>query len=258
MSTPDTAKENLILALDVDNTDRARAVVSELRGSVGMFKMGLQLFTAAGPAFVRELTSEGLLIFLDLKFHDIPQTVASAGVEAARLGVFMFNIHAAGGDEMMRRTAGEVADVTAREGLQPTKIIAVTVLTSIDQAAMNRAGTPGAPAAQVLRLAKLAKEAGLDGVVASPKEASAIRAQAGRDFLIVTPGVRPADAANDDQSRISTPAAAIAAGADYLVVGRPILRAQNPSAAAERIVEEIKTALDEATDHHTAGTGSFA
>jgi orotidine-5'-phosphate decarboxylase len=250
----DTAKDKLIVALDIDSADRARSIVNDLRDSVGMFKVGLQLFLAAGPDFVRELTRTGLRIFLDLKFHDIPQTVASAGTEAARLGVFMFNVHAAGGNEMMRRTVNAVKETAAREGLPETKVIAVTVLTSLDQAALSATGVYTAPAEQVLRMSRFAQDAGMHGVVASPLEAAAIRETAGSSLLIVTPGVRPRATSHDDQARVMTPADAIQAGADYLVVGRPILNAADPAAAAAAIVTEIETALDGSKDHSIAGT----
>ena len=256
MSLNQTAKEKLIGALDVDTADRARTVVAELRERVGMFKIGLQLFTAAGPDLVRELTSSGLRIFLDLKFHDIPQTVANAGTECARLGVVMFNVHAAGGSEMMRRTVSAVKETAAREGLPETKVIAVTVLTSLDQAALSATGVYTAPAEQVLRMSRFAQDAGLHGVVASPLEAVAIRETAGSSLLIVTPGVRPRATSHDDQARVMTPAEAIQVGADYLVVGRPILNASDPAAAADAIVAEIETALDESKDHSIAGTGA--
>lgn len=249
----ETAKNKLIVALDVDSADQARAIVNDLRDSVGMFKVGLQLFTAAGPEFVRELTASGLRIFLDLKFHDIPQTVASAGTEAARMGVFMFNVHAAGGTDMMRRTVAAVAETAEREGLPKTKIIAVTVLTSLDQAALSATGVYTAPEEQVLRMSRFAQDAGMNGVVAAPLEAAAIRETVGSTFLIVTPGVRPRATSHDDQARVMTPADAIEAGADYLVVGRPILRAPDPVQAANEIVREIETALNGSRDHSTAG-----
>jgi orotidine-5'-phosphate decarboxylase len=247
-----TAKDKLIVALDLDSADQARSIINDLRDSVGMFKIGLQLFLAAGPAFVREMAGSGLRIFLDLKFHDIPQTVASAGTEAARLGVFMFNVHAAGGSEMMRRTVNAVKETAATEGLPETKVIAVTVLTSLDQAALSATGVYTAPAEQVLRMSRFAQDAGMHGVVASPLEAAAIRETAGASLLIVTPGVRPRATSHDDQARVMTPADAIEAGADYLVVGRPILRAADPVTAARAIVEEIETALNGNSEHKYA------
>jgi orotidine-5'-phosphate decarboxylase len=249
----DEARAKLIVALDVDTAARARELVAQLRDSVGMFKIGLQLFTAEGPTVVRELAEFGVRIFLDLKFHDIPQTVASAGIECARLGVFMFNLHASGGREMMVRTVGAVSEVTSREGLPQTKIIAVTVLTSLDGASLASTGIPDAPECQALRLGKLAEECGLDGVVASPLEAAALRDMVGGRFLLVTPGVRPAGATHDDQRRVFTPSDAVKAGADYLVVGRPILKAPDPVRAARKIVEEVQTALNGREIIQTAG-----
>ena len=239
-----TAAERIIVALDVETSREARDVVSELKGRVGAFKIGLQLFTAAGPAFVRELTDAGAKIFLDLKFHDIPHTVGNAGIEAARLGVWMFNVHAAGGREMMSRAAAEVAEFCDSEDVERPKIIAVTVLTSSDANTLSETGIEGAVERQVLSLAKLAAECNLDGVVASPLEAAGVRSSIDDpDFLIVTPGVRPEFATNDDQKRVTTPAAATSNGADYLVIGRPILRAVDRAEVIVKICSEIEAAL---------------
>ncbi len=236
------ADNKLMLALDVETPDRARELFARLREVTNAFKIGSQLFTAAGPEFVRELVKAGARIFLDLKFHDIPNTVAAAGVEAARLGVFMFNVHAAGGSEMMRRTAEAVSEASTREGFARPKIIGVTVLTSSDAGTLLENGVEAQPEAQVTRLARLAEGAGLDGVVASPLEIPAVRdAVKRKDFLIVTPGVRPAGTAADDQRRVMTPAEAVAAGADYLVVGRAVLNAPDPVNAARSILEEMKS-----------------
>jgi orotidine-5'-phosphate decarboxylase len=235
------ANNKLIVALDVETADRARELFSALREVAGAFKIGSQLFTAAGPKLVRELTKGGARIFLDLKFHDIPNTVAQAGIEAARLGVFMFNVHASGGSEMMRRTADAVKEAAEREGLVKPVVIGVTVLTSSDTASLSETGINAEPEAQVVRLARLTASSGLDGVVASPLEISAVRAAVERkDFLIVTPGIRPGGAARDDQRRVQTPAEALRAGADYLVVGRAILNAYDPVRAALSISEEMK------------------
>lgn len=232
--------QKIIVALDVDSLVEAESIVRELSGSVGAFKIGLQLFTAAGPQFVKKLVGGGAKIFLDLKFHDIPNTVAKASVEAARLGVWMFNVHAAGGGEMMRRTAADVSEVCEREAIARPKVIAVTVLTSSNQGTLAQTGIPGVPESQVLRLAALTSECGLDGVVASPLEIEPIRANiASKDFLIVTPGIRPASATNDDQKRVTTPGTALAAGADYLVIGRPITGAADRAKAVEVILKEI-------------------
>ncbi|MEO6392734.1 MAG: orotidine-5'-phosphate decarboxylase [Pyrinomonadaceae bacterium] len=249
------AKAKLIVALDVETAARARELVEQLQDSVGMFKIGLQLFTAAGPGIVRELADIGVPIFLDLKFHDIPQTVARAGTEAARLGVFMFNVHAAGGGEMMRRTIEAVNETAEKEGRSPTKVIGVTVLTSLDQSALTKTGVMNTPLEQVLRLAELAQNSGLQGVVSSAVEAAAVRRITGKSFLLVTPGVRPAGAGHDDQARVFTPGAAIEATSDYLVVGRPITDAPNPVHAAHLIVEEIKRALDGSDEHNFARSG---
>lgn len=234
------ADERLILALDVETAERARELFSALRGVTNAFKIGSQLFTAAGPRFVQELVKAGARIFLDLKFHDIPNTVAAAGVEAARLGVFMFNVHASGGSEMMRRTVDAVGEACEREGLEKPKIIGVTVLTSSDAGTLAETGLTAGPEEQVKRLARLASDAGLDGVVASPLEIEAVRGSVeNRDFLIVTPGVRPAGTSKDDQRRVLTPAEARRRGASHLVVGRAILNAPDPVRAAQAILEEM-------------------
>jgi len=240
----DSVKDRLIVALDVESAQEARELFARLRDHAGMFKIGSQLFTAAGPGIVRELVAAGASIFLDLKFHDIPNTVASAGVEAARLGVSMFNVHALGGSEMMRRTAEATMEVSTREGSKRPVVIAVTVLTSSDNATLAEVGIPSDPLTMVKRLARLAEECGLDGVVASPKEVATVRAAVrASDFLIVTPGVRPIGAASDDQKRIMTPAEALMAGADYLVMGRAILKADDPQQAVIKIVEEMSRSL---------------
>jgi orotidine-5'-phosphate decarboxylase len=234
------SKEKLIIALDVPAAAEAGEIVSELGDIVGAFKIGLQLFTAAGPAFVEEIVEMGHRVFLDLKFHDIPNTVASAGVEAARLGVWMFNVHASGGGEMMGRTVEEVDTVCNRENLRRPLVIGVTVLTSSDRTTLSETGIEAEPGEQVLNLTKLAAKYGLDGVVASPLECKSIRAAGlGKEFLIVTPGIRPIDATNDDQKRITTAAAALHVGADYLVIGRPVVRAEDRRAAVHEILQSF-------------------
>jgi orotidine-5'-phosphate decarboxylase len=240
-SSMQTALQNkLIVALDVQTAQQARELVSILKDEVGMFKVGSQLFTAAGPDFVREIVRSGARVFLDLKFHDIPNTVAAAAVEATRLGVTILNVHAAGGAEMMQRAAAAVAETALAEGLSRPHVIAVTVLTSSDETTLRALGITNSSATQVIKLASLAAQSGMDGVVASAREAREIRAAVTNpNFLIVTPGVRPSGSAADDQKRVTTPAAAIAAGADYLVVGRPVTSAADPVAAARRISEEI-------------------
>jgi orotidine-5'-phosphate decarboxylase len=236
----------LIIALDVETAEEARRLFRLLGAEAGMFKVGSQLFTAAGADLVRELTGAGGRVFLDLKFHDIPNTVASACREVARLGVSLFNVHAAGGGEMMRRAAEATAETAERENLEGPKLIAVTVLTSANAGVLRETGVAGELEAQVKRLAELAAASGLDGVVASPHEIEAVRSVVAReDFLLVTPGVRPANSPHDDQRRVLTPGEAVRAGADYIVVGRAILRAPDPQRAAREIVEEMERAAAE-------------
>ena len=238
------AKEKLIVALDVDSAGRALNLFDQLRDVVGMFKIGSQLFTAAGPEIVRQIVARGGRVFLDLKFHDIPNTVAAAGIEATRLGVSIFNVHAAGGAEMMKRTAEAVVEIARREALAKPKVIAVTVLTSLDQKSLEQIGINDDPHSMVARLARSAADCGLDGVVASPQEIRLIRQTISTpEFLIVTPGIRSSNDVGDDQRRTLTSAEAIKAGADYLVVGRPILNAKDPVDAAGRVVAEIDDAL---------------
>jgi orotidine-5'-phosphate decarboxylase len=229
-------RERLIVALDAPELAEAEALVDRLAGAVGMYKVGAQLFTAAGPAAVEMVKKRGGRVFLDLKFHDIPATVAGAVREAARLGVTLLTVHASGGAAMLRAAA----ETAATAGHERPRILAVTVLTSLDRLALQRElGVPASVEEHVGRLAGLARAAGCDGVVASPREAGSLRAVLGRDLLIVTPGIRPAGARADDQARVATPAVARRAGADYLVVGRPITDAADPAAAAAAIVEEI-------------------
>lgn len=230
----------ILVALDVESAAKAVELADALRGSVGGFKIGKQLFTAAGPAMVRELTSRGDRVFLDLKFHDIPNTVAGAVQSAVSTGAWMVNVHASGGSAMMK-AAGESARKTAEKLGQPRPlVIAVTVLTSMDDAALKEIGVGRTMIEQVVHLAKLAQDSGLDGVVASPQEVPAIRKACGADFQIVTPGIRPADQqGKDDQARTLTPAEAMAAGSSYLVIGRPITAAPNPKEAADRIAASL-------------------
>jgi orotidine-5'-phosphate decarboxylase len=235
-------RERLIVALDVDNLTQASALVRSLAGEVGMYKIGKQLFTHAGPQAVRLIQELGGEIFLDLKFHDIPNTVAKAAGEATRLGVKMFNVHASGSLEMMRQTVKEVQRVCRQEKRRRPIMLAVTVLTSLNQDDLKRVGVNQKVAAQVVRLALLTKEAGMDGVVASPHEVADIREACGRRFVIVTPGIRPAEANRNDQQRVMTPAEAVSAGVDYIVVGRPIIEAKDPIAAARAIVADMEQA----------------
>jgi orotidine-5'-phosphate decarboxylase len=263
-----TLRDKLIVALDLPTGDAATRMAERLQGHVGMFKVGSELFTAEGPVAVRYLVATGHKVFLDLKFHDIPNTVRAAAREAAELGVSMVNVHASGGRKMMEAAlegacspAGESRGPLKRGSALPgpptgntarphgpplqvgPKVLAVTVLTSLEFQDLEELGISGKPIEAVVRLARLAQGAGLDGVVASAREISALRQACGPDFLIVTPGIRPASAAADDQARIATPASAIAAGADYLVVGRPITGAPDPVAAADAIVAEMESPL---------------
>jgi orotidine-5'-phosphate decarboxylase len=233
----------IVVALDVDTSDQALALVEGLRGVVGMFKVGKQLFTAAGPDVVRRIVAMGEQVFLDLKFHDIPNTVAKAGIEAARLGVTIFNVHATGGTKMLKAVVQEVNETAERERMRRPLILGVTVLTSHTEESLKEIGIERKLEDEVVHLARLCEAAGIDGVVASPHEIVPIRqAVVHPNFVILTPGVRPAGAASNDQSRVMTPAEAIRAGADYLVVGRPITAAANPAEAARGILEEIELA----------------
>ncbi len=238
--TRDEARNKIIFALDVNEFSDVEKWASLIADRVGMFKVGKQLYTACGPVVVRMIQKYGGEVFLDLKYHDIPNTVAMASLEAARLGVKLFNLHALGGYEMMTTTV-EALDREFR-GAERPKVLAVTILTSSNEETLRAVGIDRPVPEMVVRLAQLAKRAGIDGVVASPQETPLIREACGKEFLIVTPGVRPAFASADDQKRIMTPASAVAAGADYLVIGRPISAASDPVQAAEAIVEEIMAA----------------
>ena len=239
----DDLKKRLIFALDVEDFATAEDWVLRLRDKVGVFKVGKQLFTRCGPDVVRMIRRHGGAVFLDLKYHDIPNTVAKAAVEACRHGVKMFNVHALGGAEMMRRTVAEVDLFCAGAGISRPTLLAVTVLTSSTQATLQEVGIERRLEELVPQLARLAQDSGFDGVVASPREVELIRRACGSDFAIVTPGVRPAFASLDDQQRVTTPAAAIQAGATALVIGRPISAAERPLEAAGRILSEIEAAL---------------
>jgi orotidine-5'-phosphate decarboxylase len=230
-----TARERLIVALDVPSRDAAGALVGRLSGHTGLFKVGSQLFTAAGPQFVREIVERGEGVFLDLKFHDIPNTVARAAEAGAALGVSLLDVHALGGARMIEEAVRAVAG-------SGTRLLAITILTSHDEPALRRVGIEGPIPQAVRRLALLARDAGAHGVVASPHEVRAVREVCGEAFLVVTPGIRPARAAVDDQARAATPLAALAAGASHLVVGRPITQADDPVRAAEAIVREMEGA----------------
>ena len=233
------SKDRIIVALDVPNREAALRLVEQLSGMVGMFKIGKQLFTAEGPALVHEIVSLGERVFLDLKFHDIPNTVAGAANSAIRLGVSLFNVHALGGSEMMR-VAAEEAQNRAIEQTSRPHVLGVTVLTSMDDKNLAEVGIAYKADELVVRLATLARDAGLDGVVASPREIRLIRERvAAENFIVLTPGIRPAWSESGDQKRIATPQQALADGADYIVIGRAITSSDNPCAAAERILDEI-------------------
>ncbi|HST20366.1 MAG TPA: orotidine-5'-phosphate decarboxylase [Blastocatellia bacterium] len=236
-----SAKDRLIVALDVPDRASALTLVEQLSGLVGMFKIGSQLFTAEGPDLVREIVRGGEKVFLDLKFHDIPNTVAGAVESAARLGVSILNVHTLGGSEMMRAAAHAVGDRGLLWITRPA-VLGVTVLTSMDKADLADVGIPSDLSAEVVRLATLAQDSGLDGIVASPHEIRLIReCITAERFIILTPGIRPAWSSKGDQKRIATPADAIRDGADFLVIGRAITDNDNPRAAAERILEEINS-----------------
>jgi orotidine-5'-phosphate decarboxylase len=235
------ARDRILIALDVESLTDAEALLDRLAGAVTGVKVGSQLFTAAGPAAVEAALKRGLRVFLDLKFHDIPNTVAGAVREATRLGVFMLNVHAGGGLAMMRAAAEAAATAAAEFKLPRPLCLGVTVLTSLDGRALaTEVGVHANVPAHVLRLADHARTAGLDGCVASPQEIGLLRRALGTGWVIVTPGIRPTAAA-DDQARVATPRAALRAGADYLVVGRPITVAPEPAAAVAAIVASLQS-----------------
>jgi orotidine-5'-phosphate decarboxylase len=238
-------RRKLIVALDFGRLDDAIRFARPLADLVGIFKINIHLFSAAGPEAVRQVAALGPRIFLDLKFHDIPNTVAGAISSAAGLpGIELLDVHAAGGLEMLRAAAKALAETAPRE--RRAKLLAVTILTSLDQTALRQAGISGTPGARAVSLARLAKKAGLDGVVSSPHEIKSIRRACGKDFLIVVPGVRPRQsggARRDDQARVATPGDAIRSGADYLVIGRPITAAPDPRAATQAILAEMGEAM---------------
>jgi len=239
-------RSSLIVALDFDSLKSALSFAQTVADLVGMFKVGSQLFSNAGPEAVRQVAALGNGVFLDLKYHDIPNTVAGAVLASAAIsGVQLVNVHALGGSAMLK-AAAQAISAGVPMGADRPRLIAVTVLTSMDQKALREAGIAGTPLTRAVKLAQLAKKCGVDGVVASVQEAKAIRKACGRDFLIVTPGVRPTEKSGgkrkDDQARTATPAQAIHAGSDYLVVGRPITAAGDPRAAAQAIVDEIAAA----------------
>jgi orotidine-5'-phosphate decarboxylase len=230
-----TARDRLVVALDVSSAEEALVLVDRLAGLAGMFKVGSQLFTVAGPDLVRGLVARGEKVFLDLKYHDIPNTVAAAVGAACRLGVSLVDVHALGGKAMMEAAVGAMPAMG-------TRLLAITVLTSHDAAGLDELGVAGEVTDTVRRLALLAHAAEVDGVVASPQEVPIVRQACGKEFLVVTPGIRPAGARAGDQARLATPAAALKAGADLLVVGRPIIEAPDPAAAARAILREMEGA----------------
>jgi len=232
-------KDKIIFALDVDHFADAQKWVNLLKDHVGVFKVGKQLFTHAGPKVVDMIRQKGQKVFLDLKYHDIPNTVAKAGEEATKLNVTMFNLHALGGIEMMKKTVEASRAMAKSLGVPKPIILAVTILTSMDENALREVGIQGSLLEEVGRLASLASKAGVDGVVASPQETGMIRERCGEKFLIVTPGIRAPSDKKDDQKRTLTPREAISAGANYLVIGRPIKEAKDPLEAVQRIIEDI-------------------
>ena len=235
----DNPKDKIIFALDVEHFAEAQRWVNLLKDYVGLFKVGKQLFTHAGPKVIDMIRQKGQKVFLDLKYHDIPNTVAKAGAEATKLNVTMFNLHALGGSEMMRKTVEASKSMAKSLGIPKPIILAVTILTSMDEDALKEVGVQGPLLEEVGRLAFLSSKAGVDGVIASPQEIGIIRERCGGKFLIVTPGIRAPSDKKDDQKRTLTPKEAISAGANYLVIGRPIKEAKDPLEAVQKIIEDI-------------------
>ncbi len=236
------AKDRIVLALDVDTRQEALTLAKELREHVGVFKIGMQLFNSTGPDIVKQINDMGGRVFVDLKFHDIPNTVGAAGKVMTRLNAFMFNVHAAGGREMMQKVMADVKKEAEILKVTPPLILAVTVLTSISQKELEEEMFVSGLQVKDLAVkwAVLAQEAGLGGVVCSPREIEPVREACGPDFKIVTPGIRPLWSEANDQKRITTPRDALNLGADYMVIGRPIIKADSPRAAARRIIEELE------------------
>lgn len=234
------ADRRLIVALDVRSLEEAKKLVETLGETVNFYKVGMELFYRVGSSVLRYLTAQGKEVFLDLKLHDIPNTVAEGLCSLMDEKVSLLNVHASGGYMMMKTAAKRLKEEATRRGISAPRIIAVTVLTSLGEAEWREMGQTEPIAEKVVRLAKLAQRAGLDGVVASPQEAAAIRRACGNDFIIVTPGIRPLEVNPDDQSRVASPAEALRNGATHLVVGRPIRTADNPRAAAQAILEEMR------------------
>ena len=232
-------KDKIIFALDVEHFQEAQKWVNLLKDRVGIFKVGKQLFTHTGPKVIDMIRQKGQNVFLDLKYHDIPNTVAKAGEEATKLNVTMFNLHALGGFEMMKKTVEASRAAAKKLGIPKPIILAVTILTSMDEEALKEVGVQVPILDEVGRLALLSMKAGIDGVVASPQEISIIRQRCGEKFIIVTPGIRSPTDKKDDQKRTLSPKEAVAAGANYLVIGRPIKEAKDPIEAVQKIIEDI-------------------
>jgi orotidine-5'-phosphate decarboxylase len=239
---PDAAQERIIVALDVDDDREALGLVAELRDRVGLFKVGHQLFTSFGPDIVRRIIGAGGRVFLDLKYHDIPNTTAKAASAAVRLGVSILNVHALGGADMMKAAAEAARETADKLNVPVPLLLAVTILTSMDGASLRRElKIARSLQREVVHLARLAQRSGMHGVVSSPEEIKPLRRALRGKFVILTPGVRPEWAGKDDQKRTMTPGEAVAAGADYIVIGRPVLKADDRRAAVEKILEEIRT-----------------
>lgn len=236
------ARQRLMVALDHNDRKMAIATAQMLAGNAGALKIGFELFVSTGPELVQEFVENGHRVFLDLKLHDIPNTVAKTAAKIAKMGVFMFNVHASGGAAMMRAAMDAVGSVGSVQGRRPL-VVAVTLLTSLDQGDLDTLGLSGSPEDVAVRLAVTAKQCGLDGVVASAREAGKIKQACGENFLVVSPGIRPAGAEVGDQKRVMTPEKAIVAGSDFLVVGRPITDAPDPAIAAGNVILEIERAL---------------
>lgn len=236
------ASEKIIVALDVETLEQAQELVQNLSDTVGAFKIGKQLYTRCGPEAVAMVHDAGGRVFLDLKYHDIPTTVAKAGIEATRMGVFIFNVHALGGSAMIAKTVKAVQQTADKNGLSSPIILAVTILTSMSETDLAEVGIHEPVEQVVVRLARLAQDAGADGVVASPRELGLIKEACGPDFLVLTPGIRPTTSAQNDQKRTMTPTQAVQAGADFMVIGRPITQAPDPRAAALAIAAELEAA----------------
>ncbi|MEN8195566.1 MAG: orotidine-5'-phosphate decarboxylase [Pseudomonadota bacterium] len=236
---PRESRNPVLVAIDTPELDRAKALSQSLAGAVGGIKLGLEFFNAHGPAGVAAVAGDRGDLFLDLKYHDIPNTVAGAVRAAMKLQPMILNVHAGGGPAMMRAALEAADGESARLGIARPRVIAVTVLTSMDDGDLDAVGQQGPAADQVVRLARLAQDCGLDGVVCSPREIEALRGACGSDFILVVPGIRPAGAAMGDQKRVMTPREAVDAGADWLIIGRPITGAPDPAAAAREVLREL-------------------